>query len=118
MDMAPYASCTLPEIFDIIKSIPFRPDPFDSETLMRPLYTMESRGTGGDCDDKSIALASWCKLNNIPYKFIAVRRPDMDTLHHVFTVIYIDGQWIHADPTYAFNTLGREREHYAEYVEI
>lgn len=137
-DMIPYASLYLSDIFDIIKNIPFRPDPPDEETLMRPRYTMSMQGWGGDCDDKSIALASWAKLyggrawtpamvekpdlykppKEYDFRFVAVRRPDMDSLHHVFTEIYIKDRWIHADPTYPFNTLGRERERYAEYAII
>lgn len=114
-DMLPYASLSLPEVFDLIKSIPFRPDPPDVEVLMRPSYTMSMTGPGGDCDDKSIALASYAYLLNIPYRFVAVRRADKKELHHVYTELYINNKWIHADPTYSFNTLGRKREGYAEY---
>ena len=117
-DMLPYAHLTLSEVFGIIKAIPFRPDPPDEETLMRPLYTMQQRGWGGDCDDKAIALASWACNAGIPYRFVAVRRSDMPVLHHVFCELYIDGTWIHADPTYSFNTLGRQREPYVERVLI
>jgi len=117
-DMVPWASLTLPEIFDTIKAIPFRPDPPNEETLMRPLYTMNGWGWGGDCDDKCICLASWAYLNAIPCRFVAVRRSDMPVLHHVVCELYIEGRWIHADPTYSFNTLGREREPYAEKVII
>lgn len=117
-DMAPWASLTLPEIFDTIKAIPFRPDPEHEETLMRPLYTMNLQGWGGDCDDKCIALASWAYLNGVPFRFVAVRRPDMPVLHHVMCELYIGDRWIHADPTYNFNVLGREREPYAERVII
>lgn len=129
-DMSPYAHFTLREIFNAIKSIPFRPDPEDAETLQRPAYTMNQSGLGGDCDDKCIALASWLKLkgggynpNDVPakkydYRFVAVRRADYPCLHHVFCELYIMDRWIHADPTYKFNTLGREREQYNEYVII
>jgi len=117
-DMAPYAHLSLFKIFSIIKNVPFHPDPPDNETVQRPLYTLQQQGSGGDCDDKCIALASWAKLNSIPYRFVAVRRPDMPRLHHVFCELWIEGKWLHADPTYRFNTIGREREHYAEYVVI
>lgn len=117
-DMSPYAHIPVTRIFSIVKNLPFRPDPGDKETLQRPLYTMQRQGYGGDCDDKCIVLASWAKLNSIPYRFVAVRRPDRERLHHVFCELWINGKWLHADPTYRFNTLGREREHYAEYVVI
>jgi transglutaminase-like putative cysteine protease len=109
-DMAPYASLSLLEIFYRIKNLPYRPDPAKVETLMRPRYTMLMQGSGGDCDDKSIALAAYARLYSIPYRFVAIRRPGRKNLHHVATELYINGKWLFADPTYSFNTLGRTRE--------
>jgi len=117
-DMVPYAHLTVTEVFDRIKNIPFKADPQEAEVLQRPMYTMQGNGYGGDCDDKAIALASWCRAVGLPYQFVAVRRADMPDLHHVFCRIYIRNRWVHADPTYNFNALGREREPYAEYVVI
>lgn len=113
-DAVPFAHLTITEFFDFVKSIPFKDDPPDREFLQRPAYTFNQIGPGGDCDDKAIALASYCKLHAIPYRFVAVRRSDMPYLHHVFCELFINGQWIHADPTYKFNSLGRERESYVE----
>lgn len=117
-DMTPYAHLSLWEVFEKIKNLPFRPDPVEIETLQRPNYTMNMGGLGGDCDDKCIALASYCRMTGIPYRFVAVRRRGQQYLHHVLCQVYISGRWIHADPTYNFNTLGREREKYEEYVTI
>ena len=118
MDMAPYAHLNLSEVFDIIKNIPFRPDPPTVETLMRPYYTLSSKGYGGDCDDKAIAMASYARLSKIPYRFVAVRRAHRKVLHHVFCQLYINNNWFTVDPTYNFNVLGREREGYAERIII
>lgn len=118
LDMAPYAHYSLEEVFNIIKNIPFREDPPDEETIMRPALTLACRGYGGDCDDKAIAMAAYCYLKQIPYRFIAVRKYGEKSLHHVYTECYIQNKWIHADCTYNFNVLGREREQYAEYVII
>lgn len=115
-DMVPYAHLSFREVFDRIKRVPFKPDPVDVETLQRPQYTMAGTGFGGDCDDKAIALAAWCKATGYPYRFVAVRRPGRSELHHVYCEVQINGQWIHADPTYPFNTEGRPRERYEEYV--
>ena len=121
-DMAPYASLSLIEVYNLIKNIPFRPDPDDAEVLMRPMYTMNSLGYGGDCDDKAIALASYCRLFYIPYRFVAVRDASKKMLHHVYLECYITNRyakgWIVLDPTYNFNRFGRERKKYAEYVFI
>jgi transglutaminase-like putative cysteine protease len=116
--MAIYAYLSLPQIFDKIKSLPYRPDPIEEEVLMRPRFTMNNQGSGGDCDDKAIALASYAKCVGIPYRFIAVRKDSMPVLHHVYTELYVNGQWIWADCTYAFNNLGTPRESFAEYVII
>lgn len=117
-DMIPWGSHSLPEIFERIKNLPYRPDPETVETLMRPYYTMRGFGWGGDCDDKAIALASWAVINRIPYRFVAVRKAGMPTLHHVFTQLNIDGKWLSVDPTYSVNILGQERDHYVERVII
>lgn len=117
-DMMPYAKYSLGEIFDIVKSIPFREDPYHEETLQRPAHTMLSRAWGGDCDDKSICLASWAVCNDYPYEFIACRAFEKGALHHVYPEIFINGQWTICDATYPFNILGIEREAYAEKVII
>lgn len=114
-DMVPYAHLGILEIFDLLRSIPFRFDAENEEVLMRPRYTMLMQGHGGDCDDFAIALASWAKLNGIPYKFIAVRRADKNMLHHVAVLLYINGEWYPFDATYNFNSPGRWRETYAQY---
>lgn len=118
-DMMPYASFDIDEIFNIVKDIPYNPDPEDAETLMRPMYTMNSIGTGGDCDDKAIALASYAKINRIPYRFVAVRAHGKPDLHHVFVEFYkpIMGGWFPMDATYSVNTLGITND-YAERVVI
>lgn len=114
-DMSPWASESLLEIFDRIKSIPFQADPPGMELIKRPKYTMEQIGPGGDCDDKSIALAAWAVLNSIPYNFLGVGRKipgkkyarnEKILLTHVFPIVKIDGTWIIADATYSFNVLG------------
>ena len=117
-DMIPWGTLSLPQIFDKIKNIPYRPDPPDVETLMRPYYTMRSLGYGGDCDDKAIAMASWAVINHIPYRFVAVRRFGQPTLHHVFAELFTGDKWINADCTYRVNNLGIPRETYAERVII
>jgi hypothetical protein len=112
MDMAPYASMSLPEIYDKIKRLPFRHDPPGTEVVKRPYYTMRGIGAGGDCDDKCVALASWARLNSIPYRFIGTgrKKPGQKKrkilLSHVLCQLYINGGWLWADPTYGFNVLG------------
>lgn len=115
-NMAPYASLSLIEMYDKIKSIPYQEDPPGMELIKRPQYTMEQIGPGGDCDDKAIAMASWARVNSLEYNFIAVGRKEPGKkyarnekilLTHVFSIIRIDGTWIIADATYSQNTLGQ-----------
>ena len=115
-DMLPYIYYPLPEVYNAIKNIPYRPDPKDRETLMRPLYTMTLDGTGGDCDDKAIALASYCQLCGLPWRFEAVRKYNAPTWHHVINGIKLAGKWIIADATYSDNTFGQYREQYADHL--
>lgn len=118
-DMIPYASKTLPELFDMLKNIPYRADPENIETLMRPLYTLNYMGYGGDCDDFAICVGCWAKLNKKPYRFIAVRKAGKKVLHHVFAQVYLNNiGWTTVDPTYKFNLLGCEHDRYVERVII
>jgi hypothetical protein len=110
LDMVPYASLSAIEMFTVIKNLPYRPDPPNVETLMRPKYTMTMQGYGGDCDCKALALAAWAYLQKIPYRFIAIRRPGRAVLHHVAIELYMEKQWIFFDPTYRFNSFGEKRE--------
>ena len=105
-DMAPYASMSLHELFDMLKDIPFHPDPDETELLQRPFYTLTGAGPGGDCDDKAICAGAWCNLRGIRFRFVAVSR-SRAPLHHVFTELYLKDTWWNFDPTYAFNVLGR-----------
>lgn len=106
-DMAPYASLSLPELFDLLKNIPYQADPRNTEVLQRPWYTMNSLGFGGDCDDKAIATGAYCHLNDLSFRFVAASKHPIKPLHHVYTEIMINGEWLIFDPTYAYNVLGR-----------
>ena len=115
-DMAPYASMSYPEFYDFMKNIPFNPDPENIELLKRPYYTVKRIGPGGDCDDKSIAVASWAKIAGIPYRFVGVgnkiSKNEKILLSHVYPELYIGGKWIPFDTTYSFNILGQTLPNY------
>lgn len=113
-DMDPWASLSIPELFQLLKSIPYNPDPANIEILQRPWYTMRSLGFGGDCDDKAIASGAYCHLHNRPYRFVAASRFENKPLHHVYTEIMLKGSWLIFDPTYAYNVLGRPMATYAK----
>ena len=106
-DMAPYASMSLQELFDLLKNIPFQADPKDTEFLQCPWFTLNQVSIAADCDDHAICVGAWCHLRGIPFRFVAVSRSANIPLHHVLTEMYLNGNWFEFDPTYAFNVLGR-----------
>jgi transglutaminase-like putative cysteine protease len=120
MDMAPWASLSYPEFYEVMKKIPFNPDPDGKEFLKRPKFTMDKWGPGGDCDDKSIAIAAWAILKDIPYRFVGVgnKKPENEKilLHHVYPELYIGREWIPFDATYGFNILGKTLPKYDKKV--
>ncbi len=108
-DMLPYALLSPKEIFDRVRSIPYRYDPESLEYLQRPYYTMTGTGGGGDCDDKAVCIGAWAHLNGYPYRFVAVGRDPREGPHHVFAEVYLTGRWLPMDVTYAFNVMGEPR---------
>lgn len=116
LDMAPYAHLSFSEFFDLMKNIPFNPDPDGVELLKRPYYTMNRIGPGGDCDDKSICVASFFKIAGIPWRFVGVGNKKLGEskilLSHVYVEVYIYGKWIPFDTTYGFNIFGKTLHKY------
>lgn len=113
-DMAPYATMSLLQMFDMVKMIPYIPDPKGVETLHRPLFTMKQwyPETGQDCDDKAIAIAAWAELNGIPWDFEIVARGQK--YHHVRAMMQINGKWWTVDPTYPRNSIFRDAHTYGK----
>lgn len=102
-DMLPYVGLTPTELFSLISSLPYIPDPEGVEFLKRPAYTLSGMGPGGDCDDKAIAVAAWAVLRHYPYRFVGVSRSVGKPLHHVFAEVSVSGSFIPFDCTYAIN---------------
>ena len=57
----------------------------------------------GDCTDMAALFASLARSLNIPVREVAfLFRSVADSKRgHVFTEVYVDGEWIHADPTWS-----------------
>lgn len=124
-DMAPWATESLFEFFDTMKEIPYQADPDNIELIKRPSLTMMQIGPGGDCDDKSIAVASYAVLNGIKYRFLGVGKKnpnkkyglfDKILLTHVYPELHISGEWVTFDTTYRFNVLGQAMSKYDRVV--
>jgi hypothetical protein len=71
LDMAPFASCSVIQVFNLIKNLPYRPDPVNVETLMRPKYTMTMRGYGGDCLSEDTKLLTINEFDIVTPVYIA-----------------------------------------------
>lgn len=119
-DVAPYATMSIQEFYDKVKNIPYRFDLDKNgrlvEILQRPLYTLNGRGFGGDCDDKAICMGAWAYLNGLPFRFKAVGKRLNGNLHHVYPEIYMNGEWLVCDATYNHNTLGYSMYPYQKVV--
>ena len=107
-DIGDYASFSLDDFFNVIKKIPYKKDPPGIEYLQRPEVLLKHYGKGADCDDKSIAIASWAKENGLPYRFIASGKFADKPYHHVYVEMLIRNKWIVVDATYPENVLGFE----------
>ena len=57
----------------------------------------------GDCTDMAALFASMARSLNIPVREVAfLLRDAADSKRgHVFTEVYVDGEWVHADPTWS-----------------
>lgn len=113
-DVAQYATWSIQRFYNLIRSIPYRKDPDNKEVIKRPWYTLKRIGPGGDCDDKAIVIMAWAHVNNIRARFVAVGIYSRKGLHHIITELYYNGNWIHVDPTYSYNTLGRPLYRYVK----
>jgi len=116
-DLGGLNSMRLRDFFNMVKRIPYRPDPPGKEVIQRPWYTLRSLGTGGDCDDKAVVMGAWAHNHGVPFRFVAVSKSLDRDLHHVYTEFHVAKNiWAPVDPTYAFNVLGRPMANYPKRV--
>jgi transglutaminase-like putative cysteine protease len=106
-DVASFAGMTPNSFFDYVKKIPYNRDPHQTEFLQRPYYTIAGNRPGGDCDDKAIVSGAYAVCNNIPFRFKAMGRYNDKPLHHVATDLFLNGNWVHFDPTYVDQVFGK-----------
>lgn len=105
-DVARFAGMTPPDFFNLVKKIPYNRDPTATEFLQRPYYTFAGNRPGGDCDDKAIVSGAYAICNGMPFRFVAMGRYKDKPLHHVATDMFMNGKWVHFDPTYADQVFG------------
>ena len=72
-------------------------DVYGIETIATASKTL--LGKGGDCDDKSILLASLMEAIGYPTRFVAAGYSAPGHLEHVYVQVCLDGDWIDCDTT-------------------
>lgn len=73
-------------------------DPVDVECISPAWYTLHTRS--GDCDDKSILLASMLEAIGIQTAFVVAGYQDPSEFEHVYvSCMPYDGDWRDMDPT-------------------
>lgn len=78
-------------------SVRYTKDIHDVETISTAEKTLAGRV--GDCDDQSVLLAALFESVGYPTRFVVTAYEDPDVLEHVYLQVFVDGQWLDADPT-------------------
>jgi transglutaminase-like putative cysteine protease len=86
------------EIFAFVRdNIRYLQDPVDCEMLQHPAVTLDVRS--GDCDDKSILLASMLESIGHKCRFVAIGYSQPQDFEHVFVETLIGQDWVPLDAT-------------------
>ncbi|HSW65494.1 MAG TPA: hypothetical protein VLH56_19615 [Dissulfurispiraceae bacterium] len=104
------ADLSAQDVFDFVRTIPYKRDTRPIEVIARPRYIMDLAKSGIDCKKKAVLLASWATLNGVPWRFIGMSsRPD-GQIHHVFPQFQDAlGNWINYDATYSRYSIGQQK---------
>jgi transglutaminase-like putative cysteine protease len=85
-------------LFDHVQNrIRYVGDIHDVETISTAAKTL--LGKIGDCDDKSVLLASLMEAIGYPTRFVVTGYGEPGHLEHVYMQVCIDDEWIDCDPT-------------------
>jgi hypothetical protein len=98
------------EYYDFVKNIPYVRDVKKIEITSRPKYLL-TMFDALDCKKKSILMGSYMKLNHGDKSYrlcLSSNSPDKN-IKHIFTQIFLNGNWINADATYSKNKIGQKK---------
>jgi hypothetical protein len=99
--IVPVSQLPLEDYFDFVRKLPYKRDKEPIERVGRPAWIMENIGAGIDCKKKSVLMASYFHYHRTPYRLVgSSRRPDKQ-IHHIFTQMLHNGEWINMDATYS-----------------
>jgi len=108
-DVSGYGLTDLEAMFNFVKDIPYvkdvdQPDGnFAEEVVQRPELVIQN---SGDCDDKTVLMASFLKNAGYQWRIVTVAfDPRTMEMVHTYCEVYLDGQWLPMDATYAENEI-------------
>lgn len=101
-DVEDYLPLSINQMFDVVRKIPYVPDPKHNEKVARPKYTIRD---GGDCDDKTVLFLAWLKAKGYDGGFSIVSQKW--TFSHIFPFVTINGKNIDLDATYEDGVIGK-----------
>jgi hypothetical protein len=109
LDLSRFQSTPILEFYRRVRAIPYCVEFGVYQNLQRPGYTLNGHGPFTACANKAIAIASYLKLKQIPYRFKIVSDEIGEPFHHVFAEGFFDGNWVPMDATYPDNVFGQEQ---------
>lgn len=84
-------------LFEWVRStVRYVRDPVGLETVQAPEVTLKLRA--GDCDDSSTLLAALLTSVGLKSRWVTVG-PDAHHAQHIYTQVFINGDWLNADTT-------------------
>lgn len=89
------------DIYDFMKyELTYEIEPDEQQTSRSPIRILFDNydGIGIDCKGYALLSAAILKAKGIPYKFRYVSYNALKPLHHVYTMAYINNEWVHIDP--------------------
>ena len=100
-DVRQYRDWNVFDYYNLIRSLPYVPDPIGVETVSRPGYTIKTDWTGPrDCDDKTVLILAWANLTGIPGRVVVCGQTERP--HHVYPELNLEftSNWYPMDATY------------------
>lgn len=106
---------SLVDFFDLVKALPYIPDPKGTESVQRPKFTLDPNWEGSrDCDDKAIVIGAWLYRRFIPFRFLAVAyEPGAVVSHAVVECHPPDAKAFIVDATYPHIKFPNEGPYYS-----
>lgn len=95
-----FGSMSFQDFFQYVSRLPYRKEAGQYQLLASPENSLNQTSPVIACANKAILIGSWCTLNKIPFRFVAVTRNKKGPFNHVFPEIYLGGRWCPVDATY------------------